>query len=88
MLVVSNTSPISNLTVIDRLALLRERYGRVIIPPVVREELHALPHTEGKKRMETAIGDDWLAIQSLPDEARTFLLPGQLDPGETEIRSC
>ena len=32
MRAVSNTSPISNLAIIGRLSLLRQRYGRVVVP--------------------------------------------------------
>ena len=39
MRVVSNTSPISNLAIIGRLSLLRQRYGRVAVPPEVAREL-------------------------------------------------
>jgi len=38
MRVVSNTSPISNLAIIGRLSLLRQRYGRVTVPPEVARE--------------------------------------------------
>ena len=44
MRVVSNTSPISNLAIIGRLSLLRQRYGRVAVPPEVARELRALSH--------------------------------------------
>ena len=48
MLVVSNTSPLANLAVIDHLQLLRVRYGRVVIPQEVWDELSALHHANGR----------------------------------------
>ena len=39
MLVVSDTSPILNLVAIERLELLRDLYGIVVIPPAVSTEL-------------------------------------------------
>jgi len=39
MVVVSNTSPLSNLAIIARLDLLREQFGTVTIPHEVRVEL-------------------------------------------------
>lgn len=39
MRVVSNTSPISNLAIIDRLDLLYRRYTTVSIPGIVADEL-------------------------------------------------
>jgi predicted nucleic acid-binding protein len=41
MIVVSDTSPISNLMQIGRTELLVDLFGRVIIPPTVARELHA-----------------------------------------------
>lgn len=35
MIVVSNTSPISNLAAIGRLDLLQQLYGKILIPPAV-----------------------------------------------------
>jgi hypothetical protein len=84
MRVVSNTSPISNLAIIGRLELLRERYGRIVIPPAVQEELSALSHPEGKARVTAAINDGWLVVESLPDEARQLEFSVQADSGETE----
>ena len=55
MLVVSNTSPLSNLAIIGRLGLLRDRYGSVLIPPAVKSELDALSHPGGKSRLEEAL---------------------------------
>jgi predicted nucleic acid-binding protein len=39
MIVVSNTSPISNLAAIGQLELLQQLYGNIIIPPAVYQEL-------------------------------------------------
>ena len=36
---VSNTSPILNLAIVDRLALLRQQFGQIQIPPAVLDEL-------------------------------------------------
>jgi predicted nucleic acid-binding protein len=39
MVVVSNTSPISNLAIVGRLALLRDQFGTVLVPSAVRQGL-------------------------------------------------
>ncbi len=39
MLVVSNTLPALNLALIDRLALLGDRFGEICVPPAVLMEL-------------------------------------------------
>ena len=39
MIVVSNTSPLANLAVVEGLPLLQQLYGTILIPVAVREEL-------------------------------------------------
>ena len=82
MRVVSNTSPLSNLAVIGRLDLLKRRYGTVSIPPAVKTELSALSHTLGKARIDAALADGWLIVDtrdtSPPPEVAA------LDAGETD----
>lgn len=85
MPVVSNTSPVSNLAIIGRLELLRERYGEVLIPPSVKSELDALTHTAAKGRIEDALHNGWLRVEPLPVAATTLVLPVALDPGEIEV---
>jgi uncharacterized protein len=43
MIIVSNTSPISNLIVIGEISLLQQIYPKVLIPPAVYSELTHLP---------------------------------------------
>ncbi len=42
MLIVSITSPISNLIIIGEIALLQQIYPKVLIPPIVHSELTRL----------------------------------------------
>ena len=89
MLVVSNTSPVSNLAIIGRLDLLRYRYGRVFIPPAVKTELDALTHPAGKAAIDLAFRDAWLRVEPLPAADTIWPMPNHLDPGELEaIRLC
>jgi len=82
MRVVSNTSPLSNLAIIGRLELLRERYGRVVLPPAVKAELDALSHNAGAVLLRAALAAGWVVVDPLPPGAPPF--PERLDPGETE----
>jgi hypothetical protein len=82
MLVVSNTSPVSNLAIIDRLDFLRRRYDIVRIPPAVAGELAALTHPTGRQRIQAAIAERWLRIEPL-NQTMTPPLPFPLDAGET-----
>jgi hypothetical protein len=82
MLVVSNTSPISNLAVVGRLEFLRRWYAVVRIPPAVADELAALTHPAGSLRIKTALSDRWLVVEPL-DGMALLKLPFPLDRGET-----
>ncbi len=82
MRVVSNTSPLSNLAIIGRLDLLKQRYGTVRIPPAVARELSALSHPAGQARIAAALAEGWLVVEQ-PPFARPPL-PFPLDAGETE----
>jgi hypothetical protein len=82
MVVVSNTSPISNLAIVGRLEFLRRRYAEVHIPPAVADELAALTHPAGSLRIKAALSDRWLVVEP-PDKTASPPLPFLLDPGET-----
>ena len=83
MLVVSNTSPISNLAVIGRLELLHDQLGTVIITPAVVRELACHPHLTARQNIQQAIAKDWLRVVT-PKVPVANNLISQLDPGEAE----
>src|ERR1017187_71204 len=82
MRVVSNTSPISNLAIIGRLDLLKQRYGTVRIPHAVAQELSALSHPSAKASIAAALAEGWLVVETVPSVLPP--LPFPLDIGETE----
>jgi len=82
MRVVSNTSPLSNLAIVGRRDLLKQRYGTVRIPPAVARELPALSHPGGRTRIPAALAHGWLVVESPP--ASPLALPFPLDVGEAE----
>ena len=82
MIVVSNTSPISNLAAIGQLELLEQLYGNVIIPPTVYQELINSGDTDpGTLAVQTL---DWIKIQPIADPVLLETLQTNLDPGEAE----
>ena len=83
MVVVSNTSPLSNLAIVGRLALLREQFGFVLVPPVVRQELIQLRHTEAAHLLEGAFRDGWVQVTPLLRPVPGHLGAG-LHAGEAE----
>lgn len=60
---VSNTSPILNLAIIGRLALLKEQFETVFIPPAVREELRVESELPGSRVIGEAIEAGWIQIE-------------------------
>jgi predicted nucleic acid-binding protein len=83
MLVVSNTSPISNLAIIRRLDLLRVQFSTVTIPPGVHAELANLPDLNAKARIALALQNGWVQTAPLAGTVPADL-ESALDRGEAE----
>jgi uncharacterized protein len=60
MPVVSNTSPILNLAIVDRLTLLQQQFGKILIPSVVLEELKVSEERPGSQVIREAISAGWI----------------------------
>ncbi|MES3629835.1 MAG: hypothetical protein PPP56_06690 [Longimonas sp.] len=58
MPVVSNTSPLLNLSIIDRLDLVRSQFGQVLIPEAVRDELEMDSGRPGAAKLRTAVSEN------------------------------
>lgn len=82
MIVVSDTSPITNLASVGHLELLQQLYGQIVIPPAVYRELTTAGETiPGYKEVQTF---DWIAVQPVNDSEFVVSLLDQLDEGEAE----
>ena len=86
MLVVSNTSPLSNLAIIGRLELVREQLGEVVVPPTVLAELRLNPKSNARASLETAFRQGWVKVMALAGPVLPDLELA-LDPGEAEALS-
>jgi uncharacterized protein len=86
MLVVSNTSPLSNLAIIGRLELVCEQLGGVLIPPAVQAELSMNPKSNARAALEAALQQGWIRVMVLARPVPPDLLLA-LDPGEAEALS-
>ena len=82
MIVVSNTSPISNLAAIGQLELLQQLYGNIIIPPAVYQELINSGDTDPATLAVQTL--DWIQTQPVSDRVLLETLQTNLDPGEAE----
>jgi predicted nucleic acid-binding protein len=79
--VIANNTPLVALWVLDRLELLRDLYGEVLIPPAVRDEFTAVETTLRRASLQQA---PWIRTAALekPQRARVFT---DLDQGEAEV---
>jgi len=82
VLTISNTSPLLYLNLINRLDLLHQLYGEVVIPPAVAAELSAGAEQGDVVPDPSAI--PWLRIAPVQSQA---LIPALTDlgPGEAEV---
>ncbi|GET40759.1 MULTISPECIES: DUF3368 domain-containing protein [Microseira] len=79
MIVISDTSPILYLLLINQLDLLPQMYAQVIIPEIVRDEL-ADPGAPIQLQQWIANAPEWLIVQpvtSTPDATLSNLNPGE-----------
>ncbi|KGF73884.1 hypothetical protein DO97_05855 [Neosynechococcus sphagnicola sy1] len=84
---VSNTSPILNLAIVDQLALLRQQFGQIQIPPAVLDELKIDEERPGSHSIQTAITAGWIQVQPVSNQFLVQLLRQTLDGGEAEAIS-
>lgn len=79
MVVISDTSPITNLIQIDRLGVLHDLFDKIIIPPLVYQELIRIP---GQQTI--LLATDWIEKRALSDDKTFRQLAVHLDQGEAE----
>ncbi len=79
MIIVSDTSPITNLIQIEKLDLLKELFQKIIIPVSVFEELSKI--TDQKVVVEKSA---WIEIKAAIDIHGVQLLQNEIDYGEAE----
>ena len=84
MPVVSNTSPLLNLAIIDLLDLLRDQFGEVLIPDAVLAELRVDEPLPGSAQLRHAVDRGWLRLVHVRDQPLIALLTQTLDVGEAE----
>ncbi len=82
MIIVSNASPIINLAAIDRLYLLKKRFGKIVIPQAVYNEIAIIGRGKpGDREIRTS---DWIEVMRVTDIPLLTVLKRELDDGEAE----
>jgi len=79
MIIISDTSSITNLLQIGLIDILHVLYGEITITPAVRRELYHLPEQE--KQIEQI---DWIKVKSPQDQGLIVQLLEKIDLGEAE----
>ena len=82
MIVVSNTSPIINLAMINQLDLLEQLYGTVIIPPAVYDEI--VTGGAGQPGADVVQALDGFEVRPVSSQPMVTHLAASLDLGEAE----
>jgi uncharacterized protein len=80
--IIADASPLIGLARIERLALLQELYGRVVIPTQVLEELHVHESRPGSRVLLLALESGWLRAEALRGSAEMPALLRSIGPGE------
>ncbi len=82
MIVVSNTSPFMNLAVIKQLDIIRQIYGKVIIPDAVSHELASVvPEIFNPSTIQSF---SWMEKRKVENKLLVKSLKLELDSGESE----
>jgi predicted nucleic acid-binding protein len=82
MIVISDTTAISNLIQIGALNLLKDIYNEIIIPTAVYNELLVLDSNELPVRKQ--LNQDWFKIETVIKDSTFLSLSVELDIGEVE----
>ncbi len=82
MPIVSNTSPILNLSITGHLYLLPRQFNEVIIPAEVLTELKPESSYPGADTIQQALVDGWLRVVALSNNHLVRALTFELDQGE------
>ncbi|MGH9840265.1 MAG: DUF3368 domain-containing protein [Blastocatellia bacterium] len=81
MIVVSDTSPITNLAAIGQLDLLRQIYQNIVIPAAVHRELTAAGGSYPGAIVQSL---DWIEVRDVTNRLLVTALRIELDEGEAE----
>ena len=74
MPVVSNTSSVLNLAIIDQLSLLHEQFDEIWIPTAVLGELRVEKDLPGSQAVRRALEAGWLRVEEVTDQTLAQVL--------------
>jgi len=83
--VIANSSPLITLSLVKKLNIFKELYGKIIIPQAVFDEI--IPKDKGKhgiEEIESAIASGWIIQRKIRNRMAVEMLLSELDLGEAE----
>lgn len=85
MIVVSNTTPIIGLSILNRIDLLRDLFGEIYIPRTVFDELTADgANRYGGQEVSAGVSAGWVLVENVPTSSVLTALKIDLDEGEAD----
>lgn len=85
-MVIADSSTLIHLAAIDRLDLLREFYGEIVVPEAVwLESVLQRAGKPGVERIEEARREGWIAVEPITEKPLRLSLTQALDEGEAEV---
>ncbi|MGB5593734.1 MAG: DUF3368 domain-containing protein [Crocosphaera sp.] len=84
MPVISNTSPLLNLAIVNQLSIIRKQFKEIIIPNAVLRELRINEDRPGSQQLREAFEASWIRVKQVENETFVQLLRRELDQGEAE----
>jgi predicted nucleic acid-binding protein len=81
MIVISDTSCIGYLIIIDKLLLLKDNFSEIIIPQIVNKEILQL---SAKYDLSKYLHSDWISINTITNSELYYELLKKVDEGESE----
>lgn len=82
MIIVSDTSPVSNLILIERLDILQKLFSEIIVPPAVDAEVLALK--QFGKDLSDYENAEWIKVTKPTNLKKVEMLQSKLDEGEAQ----
>jgi len=82
-IVIINSTPIIALSAIEKLVLLKELYGSVIIPRAVQQEIGVKRESKAQAQLELCA--DWINVHDINNIAQKQIFKTQLHDGEVEV---
>ena len=82
-IVIVNSTPIIALSSIDKLGLLKELYGTVIIPNAMKDEIEAKSKSKAQGQLEASF--EWIHVEMIKNVAQKQIFKTQLHDGEVEV---